>query len=180
MIKKSHFRSPALLLGLIFIIALTGCVIVINQPSPQEQELLAIQQTVGQEVSGISQKVSAGNSSSAEIGDYIAQAENTVNQALQRISELNIPDKTRKFADDTIKYLQNAKAIFQQIKDLLANIDELKQKSGDLTNQAASTFKEQIDNLNANIQVFSGQLNRVAGQIEDTRKQIMDLYQQSK
>jgi len=180
MIKKPQIRPFAIFFGIILMIHLAGCVIIINKPSPQEQELLAIQQTVQQTVSTISQKVSAGNSSAPEIEDYIAQAENTVNQALQRISELDIPNKTKKFAEDTIKYLRNAKAIFQQIRELLANIENLKQKSGDLTNQAASTLKEQIDNLNTNIQVFSGQLSRVAKQIESARKKIMELYQQNK
>ncbi len=163
-----------------FITILSGCVIVINQPSAEEKELLAIQDTVGKQMSDIGQKVSSGTSSPVEIQDYIAQAENTVNQAIQRINELNIPEKTKKFADDTIKYLESAKQIFEQIKSMLADMDKLKKQGQELSQQASTAIQNQIKNIQINISGYKTQIDQISGQLNQARQQILDLYKQSK
>ena len=171
---------PLLLAVSGFFILLTGCVIVINQPSAEEKELLAIQDTVGKQISDIGQKVSTGSATPYEINDYIAQAENTVSQAIQRISELNIPAKTKKFADDTIAYLQSAKKIFEQIKSLLSDLEKLQKEGQLLSEQAKAAIKEQMSSIQSNISGFTKQINRIAGQLQQARKQMMDLYEKAK
>ena len=165
---------------LLLLLTLSACVIIINQPSPEEKELLAIQETVGNQMSQISQKVSSGQSSQLEIEDYIAQSQNTVNQAIQRINELKIPEKTRKFADDTIKYLQSAKKIFEQIKTLLADLEKLKQQGQSLSQQANSAIQEQMKTIQGSISGFKTQIDQVAAQLNQAREQMLKLYEKSK
>jgi outer membrane murein-binding lipoprotein Lpp len=158
---------------------LAGCIIVINQPSSQEKELLAIQDTVGKQVSGISQKVASGSYDPVEVNDLIAQAQNTVAQAIQRINELKIPEKTQKIAQQTIVYLESCKKIFNQLKDLIADFDRLKQEGIKLSERAGAVVKEQLKSIENSINNFSGQLNDLAKSLDTARTQILQIYNQA-
>jgi DNA repair exonuclease SbcCD ATPase subunit len=158
---------------------LNGCVIIINQPSVEEKELMAIQQTVGNSVSDISGKISSGQFSGMEINDFIAQAQNTLNQAIQRIDELKIPDKTKQFAEETKKYLVSAQEIFNQLKTLTADFDKYKEEGIRIGQQAGTMVNEQMKNIQTGINNFSAQLDQLAGELESARKQIEETYNQT-
>lgn len=140
---------------------------------------MAIQQTVGNSVSDISGKISSGQFSGMEINDFIAQAQNTLNQAIQRIDELKIPDKTKQFAEETKKYLVAAQEIFNQLKTLTTDFDRYKEEGIRIGQQAGTMVNEQMKNIQTGISNFSAQLDQLAGELETTRKQIEETYNQT-
>ncbi len=146
-------------------LVLSGCVIVINQATPEEKELMAIQDTVGKQMTDVSRKVGDPNYSQAQKEDFITQAESTISQALQRIQELDVPAKTKQFAEQTKKYLAAAQEIFVKLKDFVSNVDNLK-KMGE----------EQLQQVGKTIDMFTGQINNLVHQIDQARKQIEDNY----
>jgi chromosome segregation ATPase len=156
--------------------SLSACVIIINQPSAEEKELMAIQDTVGTQMADIGKKVASGAANPQELGDYIALAQNTVSQAIQRINELKIPEKTKKFADDTVKYLESAKNILNQIKTTLSDLEKLKAQGQELTSQANAAIQEQINSARSAIGGLKSELDKLSGQIRSVRDQIQELY----
>jgi ElaB/YqjD/DUF883 family membrane-anchored ribosome-binding protein len=169
-----RFTAAALLLS--FLLLLNGCIFVINQPSQEEKELLAIQDTVGKQMADVSQKIASGTYSGVEMSDFLAQAENTLKQAVQRINELKIPEKTRQFAEETKKYLDYAGKIFIQLEDLLKDIERLKNESAKLGEKAAEIAKEQIKNIQQSIDFFSDKISQTAKDVQSVREQILKLY----
>lgn len=161
------------LLALWTLVMLSGCVIVINQPSPQERELIKIQETVGEQVRYVSQKVASGNYEKSDMETFISRAEQTIRDALRKIDELNLPEKARIAGEETKKYLQSAQKIFEEIKKLITDIEQLKTKGAELSEQAQKVIQEQIDNSQKTIEAFSAQLNQLIQKMDDVRKQIL-------
>jgi len=155
---------------------LEGCVIIINQPSSEEKELLAIQDTVEKQMTDVSQKITSSNYDNVQKADFITQAENTVQQAVQRINELKIPEKTKHFAEETQKYLDYAAKIFKQLKDLLKDIDRLKEESLKLGSKAEETLNVQIKNIQNGIDFFGQKIDQTAKSLQSVRTQILNLY----
>ena len=172
------FIRPAL--AALLLLSLSACVIIINQPSPEEKELLAIQETVSKEMSVVAASAGSGASSQNEIDSLISSTKNTVNQAIQRINELKIPEKTRKFADDTVKYLKSASEILEKMKTLLADLEKLKQQGASLGQQANTAIQDQIKAVRGTILGYQTQINQVTSQLNQAREQILKLYEKAK
>jgi len=145
------------------VLVLAGCVIVINQATPEEKELMAIQQTIGNQITDVGQKVTSDQYSQAQKEDFISQANDTISQALQRIQELNIPAKTKQFADQTKKYLASAQDIFLKMKEFVTtiNLDDLQLMGEEKLQEVKKTFTQYVI-----------QLDKLATQINSVRKQI--------
>ncbi len=172
-----HIFTSLLCLTAAFFIA--GCVLIINQPSVEEKELMTIQETVGNQMADVSQKMSSGTYSNDDLGNFITEAEDTISQAIQRINELKIPEKTQKFAEETKKYLDYATKIFKELKDLLKDIDRLKAESIKLGEQADKILAEQIKNIQNGIDFFGKKIDETAKSLTSVRDEIQKLYNSS-
>jgi DNA repair ATPase RecN len=148
------------------VLLLAGCVIVINQATPEEKELMAIQTTIGQQISDVGQKVTSDQYSPAQKEGFISQANDTISQALQRIQELNIPAKTKQFAEQTKKYLASAQDIFLKMKEFVTtvNLNDLQLMGEEKLQEVKKTFTQYVI-----------QLNKLSQQINSARKQIEEL-----
>lgn len=170
----------ATLSTVLLLLSLSSCVIIINQPSAEEKELLSIQETVSKEMSVVAASAGSGASSQNEIDNLISNTKNTVNQAIQRISELKIPEKTRKFADDTVKYLKSASEILEKMKTIIADLEKLKQQGASLGQQANTVIQEKMKTLQDTISGYKTQIDLVTSQLNKAREQILKLYEQAK
>jgi chromosome segregation ATPase len=159
--------------------AFSGCVIVINQPSPEEKTLLDVQQNVEKQVKEVSQKVQSGNYSQQEITNLIGQAENTIQDGLNKLNQLNLPEKAKAAGEKTKIYLESAQKIFGQLKGLLTEFDKIKQQGQELSDQAKKVIQQQIAKIQTNIKTFQSELDQIANNINQTGQQITDLYKQA-
>ena len=111
---------PKIVVSALVMIALSGCVVIINQgkPSDEEQQLINIQQQSSQQATDLNQKIGSGDYSIDQIKTFIDQAEKSVQENLQKIDQLKIPERARSLAQKTVEYLQTAKQTYQAILQL--------------------------------------------------------------
>jgi Na+/phosphate symporter len=171
MIKTLNYRLLGLLAALFLF---SGCIIVINQATPEEKELVKIQEQTSQQVAEASQKVATGNyQSQQEVTDYIAKAEQGIQDGLDKINSLHLPERAKQAAEATKNYLLQAQQIFEQIKALLSDINKLKQQSAEFTASAKAEIEKQIQNLSASIQSFRNSLDQLLSKLNQTKNQIL-------
>lgn len=128
--------------------ALSGCVVVINSGpvTKDEQALLNIQAQASQEMIQISQKIQKGTYSMAEIQGFINEAKKVIDENLQKLNTLKIPERTKDLAEKTKAYLQNAKQSYEslltmsaqagtKIQELLSNLETMSQPLMEMSKQ---------------------------------------------
>lgn len=160
-------------------ILLTGCVIVVNQPSPQEKELMNIQQQVSSKIAEMSQKVNPGGTRETNVNDvstFLAQANQAVDEGIKAIDALKLPEKAQQAAEQTKQYFEKAKQTFAEIKALLSDINKLKSEGQKMTTEAQQTLKEKMKELDKNLSGFKSQLDVISNELIQTRDQILNLY----
>src|SRR5512147_2414651 len=83
-------------------IILSGCVIVVNQPSPQEKQLVDIQQQVSSKIAAMSQQVNTSGTQEVnpdQLSSFVDQAQLAVDEGIAAIDNLKLPEKAQQAAD---------------------------------------------------------------------------------
>ncbi len=151
-------------LSVIFLgVILTGCVVIINngKPTSDEQTLMNIQGQASQEVSQINQKIQSGNYSLGQIQGLVDEAKKVVDDNLQKINSLNIPQRTQDLATKTKEYLQKAQQTFAAFLEM--------------SNQG----NQKLQDLMSNLQTMSQPLLNMAQQLDAMKNQFMTQLQQA-
>ena len=148
---KKHLKN---ILFMASTLLLAGCVVIINngQPSPEEKQLIAIQNQSSQEVVQTNQKIQSGGYSVDEIKQLITQTQTAIQENIKKIEELHLPERAKALADTTKQYLEKAKQTYDSLsriggataekaKELLNNV---KMMSQPLLNMAQQMTQAQL------------------------------------
>ena len=162
------------LLGILMtgLLMLQGCVIVINQPTPEEKQLMQIQNQVSDQVKTINTKVESGSYSSSDLDQLISGAEQNISNSLQTIDKLQLPDRAKDVAEKTKIYLESAQRLYGQMKALLSDFNSLKAQASDLTNKAETEVQKQLVSAQKGLTSFQNQLNDLAQNLNQASQQI--------
>ncbi|HRY91442.1 MAG TPA: hypothetical protein P5229_03845, partial [Candidatus Gracilibacteria bacterium] len=85
---------------------LSGCIIIINQPSAEEKELYNLQQQMKKQVSELQTTISSSNYDPSTVGSYIDSGLQAIQDGIKKVDEMKIPDKIKTIAGVTKKKLQ--------------------------------------------------------------------------
>lgn len=170
---KKPFLATLILVGLFM---LQGCIIVIQQPSAEEKQLMTIQEKVVDQIASVNQRINSGNYSQAEIDQLLVSAQQVVDESLKNIESLKLPEKVKDLANQTKHYLESAKGLYAQMQKYIGQFDELKKQGMILTTQAQETFNEQMQNAQKGLDTFKKQLDTLSTQLIETKNQIEQQY----
>lgn len=173
-------KTNKILTGFILALVLSGCVIVVNQPSPQEKELLTIQQNAETQVKDVSTKVQSGNYTQPELQTMISQGEQSLQEGLNKINALNLPEKARQAGEKTKIYLESAQKTFGQLKALIEKFNEIKNQTTIIGSKAEKIAQEQLQQIQNGINSFQSQLSQIGQNIDQLGTQMMQIYNQVK
>lgn len=168
------FLAATLLVGLFL---LQGCIIVIQQPSAEEKQLMTIQEKVVDQIASVNQRINSGNYNQAEINALLTSAQEVVDESLKNIESLKLPDKVKDLANQTKHYLESAKGLYAQMQKYIDQFDELKKQGMELTTQAQEAFNEQMKNAQKGLNTFKKQLDSLSAQLMETKDKIEKQYQ---
>lgn len=142
---------------------LAGCVFVINtgKPTGDEQALMDIQNQASREVAGISQKIQTGNYSADQLKELVTQAKKVVDDNLQKINGLKLPERAKELANKTKEYLQKAEQTYLSFLQM--------------SNQANEKVQEMANNL----KTMSEPLINMAKQMEEMKVQFLTELQKA-
>lgn len=169
------FLAATLLVGLFL---LQGCIIVIQQPSAEEKQLMTIQEKVVDQIASVNQRINSGNYNQAEINELLTSAQEVVDESLKNIESLKLPEKVKDLANQTKHYLESAKGLYAQMQKYIDQFDELKKQGMVLTTQAQEAFNEQMKNAQNGLNTFKKQLDSLSAQLMETKDKIEKQYQQ--
>lgn len=173
MIKKPFFT--VLLLAGLFV--LQGCIIVIQQPSAEEKQLMTIQEKVVDQIASVNQRINSGNYSKTEINELLTSAQQVVDESLKNIESLKLPEKVKDLANQTKHYLESAKGLYTQMQRYIDQFDELKKQGMELTTQAQEALNDQMKNAQNVLNTFKKQLDSLSVQLLETKDKIEKQYQ---
>lgn len=149
---------------LLFVTAtLAGCVIVINngKPTQDEQILMDIQGQASREIAQINQKIQNGDYSVEQLQNLINEAKKVVDDNLKKIAELKLPERARAMAEKTKEYLQKAEQTYQAFL------------------QMSSQTNEKVQQLVTNLKTMSEPLINMAKQMEEMKLQFLNELQKA-
>jgi len=139
-------------------IGLTGCVIVINngKPTEDEQTLMNIQAQASQEVVKLNQKIQESGVSFEQIPKLINDAKKTFDENLKKIEELKLPERAKKLAEKTKEYITQAQKTYEDILAMSGQagaqaeqlINKLKNMSQPLLDMAQQMEQLKLEFLN--------------------------------
>lgn len=155
---------------------LSGCIIIINQPSAEEKELYNLQQQMKKQVSDLQTTISSSNYDPATVESYIDSGLQAIQDGIKKVDEMKIPDKIKTIAEETKKKLQDLQRNYEQLKTLFNDIDSLKKKGAELTAEAKAEIDKQIKNLQGTVKEVLNLLNRSANYFQNLGQQIMGQY----
>ena len=137
---------------------LAGCVIVINNgnPTQDEQVLMDIQGQASQQIAQINQKIQNGDYSVEQLQGLINEAKKVVDENLKKIAELKLPERARAMAEKTKEYLQKAEQTYQSFL------------------QMSSQTNEKVQELVSNLKTMSEPLINMARQMEEMKLQFLN------
>ena len=97
-----------------------GCVIVINneKPTPDEQALINIQSEGIDQVNNITEKIGKGGYSMEQIQIYLNEGQKIINDNLQKIEQLKLPERARALAEKTKAYLEKARETYTTLMQM--------------------------------------------------------------
>ena len=171
---KAIFAKILLITAILTV--LSGCIIVINQPSAEEKALVDIQKGVGTEVKSLNDKILSGKYDYTQLQSYLAEAQVYLEDSIKKINELKIPEKAKAAYEKTKSYLQSLNNNYQQLKQLFSDLEALKKKGAELTAAAKTEIDRQIKNLKNTVNEVGGQLNRYAQSLQKLGEQLMAEY----
>lgn len=160
------------------LILLSGCIIVINQPSAEEKALVDVQNGVGKEVKSLNDKILSGKYDYTQLQSYLAEAQVYLENAGKKLNDLKIPEKAKAAYEKTKSYLESLNRNYQQLKQLFSDMEALKQKGAELTAAAKAEIDKQIKNLKNTINEVGSQLNRYAQSLQKLGADLMAQYTQ--
>ena len=155
---------------------LSGCIIIINQPSAEEKELYNLQQQMKKQVSDLQTTISSSNYDPATVESYIDSGLQAIQDGIKKVDEMKIPDKIKTIAEETKKKLQDLQRNYEQLKTLFNDIDSLKKKGAELTAEAKAEIDKQIKNLQGTVKEVLNLLNRSSNYFQTLGQQIMGQY----
>lgn len=158
-------------------ITLTGCVIVFNQPSAEEKELMSIQQDVGKQVKEISGKINANGNNWDEMTYYVQKGQDAIKEGMMKIEAMRLPEKAKASTNATIAYLESLQQNLEKIKGLLKNISDLNDRGKQLTAQAKSELQTQVNNLRSTLMTVANQMDNILGGLDKIGEQMKTQYQ---
>jgi len=142
---------------------------------------MSIQDKVVEQISSVNQRINSGNYSQKEINDLLTSAQQVVDESLESLNKLNLPDKVKGLADQTKHYLEGAKGLYAQMQQLVGQFDQLKEQGMDMTSkmttQAQEIFTQQVQNAQQGLNSFKMQLDQLSNELMDTKNQIEKQYQ---
>ncbi|MCC7197617.1 hypothetical protein IT413_05505 [Candidatus Peregrinibacteria bacterium] len=173
MIKKP-FLAVLILAGLF---VLQGCIIVIQQPSAEEKELMTIQEKVVDQIASVNERINSGKYSQEEINALLTSAQQVVDESLANLESLNLPEKVRDVANQTKHYLESAKGLYAQMQKFISQFDEFKKQGMDMTTQAQEIITKQMESAQSGLNKFKKQLEQLSEDIMETKDTIEKQYQ---
>lgn len=147
------------LLGIMTVIALfSGCVVIINtgEPTKEEQTLMDIQSQASRQIAEINQKIQAGGFSVEQIQDLIREGKKVLDENLQKIEELQLPERARELTEKTKEYLVKARQTYEAFLQMSSQADQ------------------KVQELVANLKNMSQPLINMAQQIEEMKMRFLD------
>lgn len=162
------------LLGLLMtgLLLLQGCVIIINQPTPEEKQLMQIQSQVSSQVKDINTKVESGNYNESDLDQLISQAEQSISDSLKTIDNLKLPDRAKDVAEKTKIYLESAQRLYGQMKALLSDFNTLKAQATDAANKAKAAIQQEMVSAQKGLNDFQSQLDELAKNLSQASDQL--------
>ncbi len=165
-----------ILFSVFLLVIFSGCIIVINQPSAEEKELVEIQNSVGKEVKSLNDKILSGQYDYTQLQSYLAEAQSYLETAIKKINDLKIPEKAKAAYEKTKSYLESLNRNYQQLKQLFSDLEALKQKGSELTATAKAEIDKQITNLKNTVNEVGSQLSRYAQSLQKLGADLMAQY----
>lgn len=146
-------------LGIITVITLfSGCVVIINagEPTKEEKMLMDIQTQASQEIAEINQKIQAGGFSVEQLQELVLQGKKVLDENLQKIADLKLPERARELAEKTKEYLQKAQQTYEAFLQMSSRADQ------------------KVQELMTNLKNMSQPLINMAKQIEEMKMQFLN------